>query len=259
MTFFPFFSDTPRCQHMRETLWTHSKEIFVDDISEADAILVGWGDGTMLRALRVHSDAQKPFFGINCGTLWFLMNRNECLSRDVCPIPLWHRSLEEMDLITISSIDVSVTTVWWEVVHGYAFNDIVIWGTVLDYMHATIDHADGSHKMSGTWCIITTSLWCTWYALNNGLPLIPLGSSLRWVSGLATGSFTYTYLTPGETHISLTSRSSMMVWLDGTRDVIQDVVSMTLKPGRKHVTLAFLKSEEFAHRRIFLAEQKMRR
>lgn len=41
---------------------------------EADAIVVLGGDGSMLRALHQFRDLKKPFFGLNLGTLGFLLN-----------------------------------------------------------------------------------------------------------------------------------------------------------------------------------------
>ena len=41
----------------------------------ADFIVVGGGDGYMLNVLRKHLKHNKPFYGINCGTFGFLMNK----------------------------------------------------------------------------------------------------------------------------------------------------------------------------------------
>ena len=41
---------------------------------EADAIIVLGGDGTMLRALHMHAHRKTPLYGMNLGTLGFLMN-----------------------------------------------------------------------------------------------------------------------------------------------------------------------------------------
>ncbi len=42
--------------------------------SEADVILALGGDGLMLHALHTYLEAGKPIFGLNCGTVGFLMN-----------------------------------------------------------------------------------------------------------------------------------------------------------------------------------------
>ena len=43
--------------------------------SKSNCIIVGGGDGFMLSSLKKFSKFKKPFYGINCGTYGFLMNR----------------------------------------------------------------------------------------------------------------------------------------------------------------------------------------
>ena len=45
-----------------------------------DLIIVAGGDGFMLRALKKYYKIKKPFYGINCGTIGFLMNKFENIS-----------------------------------------------------------------------------------------------------------------------------------------------------------------------------------
>ena len=41
----------------------------------ADIFVVLGGDGFMLQMLHKHLDKNKPFYGMNCGTVGFLLNR----------------------------------------------------------------------------------------------------------------------------------------------------------------------------------------
>ena len=41
---------------------------------EADVIVAIGGDGFMLETLRAHMDDETPIYGVNCGTVGFLMN-----------------------------------------------------------------------------------------------------------------------------------------------------------------------------------------
>ena len=45
-------------------------------VKKANVIVVGGGDGFMLHILKKFAKYKKPFFGINCGTFGFLMNKN---------------------------------------------------------------------------------------------------------------------------------------------------------------------------------------
>ena len=44
-------------------------------VKKADLIIVAGGDGFMLRILKKYYKFKKPFYGINCGTIGFLMNK----------------------------------------------------------------------------------------------------------------------------------------------------------------------------------------
>ena len=45
-------------------------------LQSSNVIIVCGGDGFMLRAIQKFYKFSKPFFGINCGTIGFLMNQN---------------------------------------------------------------------------------------------------------------------------------------------------------------------------------------
>lgn len=51
-----------------------TKVDFVNE-DEADVILALGGDGLMIHALHQHLNSQKPIYGLNCGTVGFLMNQ----------------------------------------------------------------------------------------------------------------------------------------------------------------------------------------
>lgn len=67
-------SDTPRAQEAFATLSEQHEWVPMDD---ADAVVVVGGDGFMLQTLHAMLDAGRviPAFGINLGTVGFLMNR----------------------------------------------------------------------------------------------------------------------------------------------------------------------------------------
>jgi len=68
-----FAGKKPRAQKALEEL--KSTYGFVEP-EEADTIVVLGGDGTMLRALHSFADYQAPLFGLNLGTLGFLLNKH---------------------------------------------------------------------------------------------------------------------------------------------------------------------------------------
>ena len=46
-------------------------------IKKCNTIIVAGGDGFMLKNLKKFYNFQKPFYGINCGTIGFLMNKKQ--------------------------------------------------------------------------------------------------------------------------------------------------------------------------------------
>ena len=64
-------SDKPRAQAALEEL-SHRYENH--DVENADVLVALGGDGTMLRALHKYPDLKIPIFGLNLGTLGFLLN-----------------------------------------------------------------------------------------------------------------------------------------------------------------------------------------
>lgn len=74
MKFAFFAGKKPRAQKALEELKSTYGQV---DPAKADVIIVLGGDGTMLRALHNFVDSPVPLFGLNLGTLGFLLNKYE--------------------------------------------------------------------------------------------------------------------------------------------------------------------------------------
>jgi len=66
------FDKTDKAQKLKKKLLKKYKNI---NPSIADVIIVAGGDGYMLNVLKKFSIHKKPFYGINCGSYGFLMNK----------------------------------------------------------------------------------------------------------------------------------------------------------------------------------------
>ena len=53
------------------------KKIKNHNPKKADIFLVAGGDGFMLNTLKKYYKYKKPFYGINCGSFGFLMNKDD--------------------------------------------------------------------------------------------------------------------------------------------------------------------------------------
>ena len=69
--FYFTFDKTKKAQNLKSKILNKHKNYTP---AQANTIVVGGGDGYMLRSLKRYANFKKPFYGINCGTYGFLMN-----------------------------------------------------------------------------------------------------------------------------------------------------------------------------------------
>ena len=223
-------------------------------IAESDEyILVRGGDGTLLRAINMYGFKKKPFYGIAGGSMNFLMNDTES------PVPSpkhkvkffnrikvqveyqkWERDMSALDDILKPK---SVTF--------QAFNDICIGGS--DGMNAWIDfnieekdELFGNFKGGGL--IIATPQGSTGINKTNGGSILPLSSALWSVEGDKTTKRISYVIKPRYTVITPTSRKSVMVWIDGANDILDNVTKVTVSKGDE-IKVIFNDYSEFKKKR----------
>ena len=66
------FDKTKKAQNLKKILLKKYKNT---NVKKSDCIVVAGGDGHMLKTLKKNYKFNKPFYGINCGTFGFLMNK----------------------------------------------------------------------------------------------------------------------------------------------------------------------------------------
>ncbi len=111
-------ADTERAQAAAEEL---SREFAFAPLAEADAVVVLGGDGFMLQVLHamLDEDAVKPAYGINMGTVGFMMNRprkradllgvlNRASSRSVAPLRMTATAQDGTEFTASAINDVSL-------------------------------------------------------------------------------------------------------------------------------------------------------
>jgi len=229
-----------------------------DNIDEANTILVGWWDGFMLDTVKKYYDftaspeENKLFFWVNCGTLWFLLN-------DMTDLNNLPKTRDEVVTIKAHLMRVDIRKTNNEEEIKYALNDVVVWWNILDYFKFDISSQHLNKRFHGTGIMISTALGSSAYWLNNWGPMMPAGSSLRWISGVAALPFEHKIIKPETVHITIKGRNPVMVGVDGYGGKIDDVDSLTISPTPDYARLWFLKDTSFDTKRMLLAEQKLLR
>lgn len=87
-------------------------------VEEADVIVVLGGDGAMLRALHKFTDIDLPLYGLNLGTLGFLLN--EYKSRDLI------QRIERTERFEIHPLRMEATDIKGTVHHALAYNEVAL-------------------------------------------------------------------------------------------------------------------------------------
>jgi len=166
-----------------------------------DVILVVGGDGTMLSAIRKYRHMNKPFVGIDTGTLGFLTT--------IMPNDLEH-IFEVLDnknyrVIKYPLLEVNARTLDGEVYSDYAFNEILIKHLEPKLMEAKV-YLNGKpfNYFTGDGLIFSTPIGATGYAI--------------WAGGAVIHSnldvFQMTPLTPNDNSINRPMKSSMILPMD---------------------------------------------
>jgi NAD+ kinase len=148
-----------------------AKHDFVEP-KEADCILALGGDGLMLHALHKFLDAGKPIYGLNCGTVGFLMN--ELQDEDLAS------RVSNAEETSVFPLQMTATTVNGETHQLLAFNEV----SVIRYSHQTanlrlaINGIERIGKLACDGVLVATPMGSTAYNLSAHGPIIPLGSNV---------------------------------------------------------------------------------
>ncbi len=229
--------DVSRMDKGVELLW-RDKYDYNKVIGEADDyILVNGGDGTLLRAIFMYSDKNKPFYGRAGGSVNFLMNPEK--------IP---NVVDGHEVITFKKLEVTVSyfeyrrdmaslddTKKVEFIKTFqAFNDIAIGGS--DGMNAFInfkveDKNDILGEFKGGGMIVSTPQGSTGINKTNHGSILALESKQWSITGDKTTRPVRYVVEPSEITITPTSRKSVILWIDGDKAVIDNVTKVVVNDG----------------------------
>ena len=258
LKFFPLFPSkkqlgSERSLHIEKIVQNYliPQNMVSKTIKEADLFLVASGDGGMISSIKAYHKYKKPFFGINCGRLGFLMNQVKDEKS------LAHEK-NDLSLIKLKLMRATFVSVKGEKRSYYAFNDIFCGGNISDFMifdiQGSLSHFQNI-KVKGSGIYISTPQGTTAYALNaaGSRAVIPLDSNTWYIGGIATGPYPCSIFKPQKVTITIESRETAYAYADGKTQGMKNVKKIFVTPTNTEITLAFLKNIDFEARRRALA------
>lgn len=142
------------------------------DPEDASAIIVIGGDGELLHAFHRYMHLNLPFYGINAGSVGFLMNKfheEDLLS-----------NLENLMITELHPLMMRVTDVKGNIHNAMAINEVSIFRKTNQAAKFSIE-VDGIERMpeiSADGAIVATSAGSSAYNLSAGGKIVPLGSNV---------------------------------------------------------------------------------
>ncbi len=212
-------------------------------------ILAKGGDGTLLKAIARYTDLKKPFFGEAAGTANFLMNKEDKPRTD-CKILKTNRIKVEVTYTKEKEpADKSVLYSRIKTQTFQAFNDVMIGGDMNSWIDFNVTEKDelfGQFKGGGL--IISTPQGSTGVNKTNGGTILPLSSTLWSITGDKTDANIDYVIKPRVTTIEVKSRTPISLWVDGSNNIVENVISVTISKGDK-VEVIFNDYKEFMKKR----------
>ncbi|WP_374377154.1 NAD kinase [Dongia sp.] len=142
------------------------------NLAGADVVVVLGGDGTMLRALHQTMNRKARIFGMNCGTVGFLMNRYD-------PAGLLER-IRRAEQVILHPLQLTALTGDGQEHRLVAINEISLLRETAQAAKISIE-IDGRERMNELVCdgvLVATPAGSTAYNLSAHGPILPLASGV---------------------------------------------------------------------------------
>ena len=139
-------------------------------IKKADLIIVAGGDGFMLSILKKYYKFKKPFYGINCGTIGFLMNKFAGNNLE--------KTIKKTKNFIINPLEVKILTTNKKKFNTIAINEISLLrqSRQTSILSLKINNKELIKKLIGDGALVSTPAGSTAYNLSVHGPIISLDS-----------------------------------------------------------------------------------
>lgn len=165
--------DTPRAQAaLREIEALYPLVPMGARKPKPDALVVLGGDGFMLQMLHKFVKRRIPFYGMNCGTVGFLMN-------DYRPEKLMER-LNTVRAATLYPLHMYARRVSGRMSEAIAFNEVSLFrqGRQAAKLRVSVDHVLRVPELICDGILLATPAGSTAYNFSAGGPIIPFGANV---------------------------------------------------------------------------------
>ncbi len=138
----------------------------------ADVIIVLGGDGTMLHALHEYADYQAPLYGMNLGTLGFLLNAH--VKEDLA------KRVKNAKRFTIHPLSMQATNKHGKTHEELAFNEVSLLRETHNSAKIKVS-VDGAVRIEELVCdgvMLSTPVGSTAYNSSAGGPILPLEANI---------------------------------------------------------------------------------
>ncbi|MEM9616516.1 MAG: NAD kinase [Pseudomonadota bacterium] len=197
---------------------------------EADVIVAIGGDGFMLETLRAHMHSNTPIYGVNCGTVGFLMNPHD--------IENLTENIAAAEPAVIHPLSMTARTVNGQTESAMAINEVSLFRQTRQSARVRIV-VNGKTRMESLICdgvLLATPAGSTAYNLSAHGPILPINAQLlaltpisafrprRWRGALLAHDAVVTFETEDPAHRPVSAVADNYE--------VRDVVSVTAEEDR---------------------------
>jgi NAD+ kinase len=220
-----------------------------------DVIVVLGGDGFMLQTLHRFIDRKTPFYGMNCGTVGFLLN-NYLIAN------LLER-LETARAVSLFPLSMYVRRMNGEEVKALAINEVSLFreSRQAAKIRITVDHVTRIEELVGDGVLVATPAGSTAYNFSAGGPIVPLSANVlaltplapfrprRWQGALLEhdASIVFDVLTPEKRPVSAVADFTEVRDVSSVFVSEQRKISFTLLFDPEHNLEERILHEQFVH------------
>jgi len=161
------FDKTEKSKKFKKIIKTKHKSV---PIKKSDLIVVAGGDGFMLRTIKKYYKLNKPFYGINCGLVGFLMNKY--ISKKI------DQQIKKAKVTTIHPLQINTVSAGKKKSSFLAVNELSLLrqGKQTAFLKLKINNKILIKKLIGDGVLVSTPAGSTAYNLSVHGPILSLNS-----------------------------------------------------------------------------------